>query len=131
MSDCQGSDGKTYAGTSCRPHYAGSERYHNDAVAKGLQPGPRTPDEFANWPHDILHAVTRQQSGEATDDAARARTSRLLAILQRGIVLHTDYSGKRCPETCFRAAPGSDRPMSSILAVARPLGIWLPIALPS
>ena len=43
----------------------------------------------------------KRKRGEPSD-MAHVRKRRALASMANGIILHTDYSGKQCPENTYR-----------------------------
>ena len=54
-----------------------------------MLPAPDTLDGFLSWPRDVVRNLQRQPE----------LVYRLDRILLDGVVGHTDFSGKRCPET--------------------------------
>lgn len=71
---------------------AGSVDYH--IQARDLQPGPSSLEDIASWPLGVLDALW-------AGDHGAARRQRTVALLQSGVILHSDCSGKLTPEACF------------------------------
>jgi len=68
----------------------GTEAYYQATAS--LPPGPADIQQFMNWPAQQILDL----------QAARLLlVRRLEALCQFGLVLHTDFSGKQCPETVF------------------------------
>jgi hypothetical protein len=66
-----------------------------------LPPGPADADEFGEWPLHLAQTFFRNLVGES-DCQGELRLYRTLRLLENGLVLHTDYSGKQCPEVTLR-----------------------------
>lgn len=58
------------------------------------RPGPRTLDDLLDWPAFLDNLAFEQDGGDGP-----VRRARLQALLQPGLVSHTDCSGKMTPET--------------------------------
>ena len=78
---------------------AGSSHYH--LAAQHLPPGASTVNEFSKWPEDVLSDLFGP-AGDGQPMLQRTRQARLLATIGMGVILHSDFSGKQCPETMFR-----------------------------
>ena len=66
----------------------GSVQYFHEA---DIKMGPRSFDELSAWPDLMLVDFMEMPNG-------RARLARVLAILENGLAVHTDCSGKMTPE---------------------------------
>ena len=95
--------------TSATRVKGGSAEYYEQA--SHLPPGPRQPKEFASWPDELLKDLIgdndrsgRHEGSSAASDrhAGRIRFRRLLNTLCGGLSVHTDFSGKQCPEHVLR-----------------------------
>jgi hypothetical protein len=69
----------------------GSEAYY--VATAGMRQGPMDLKEFMSWPNQQLRDLQA---------ANPLYACRVQALYQFGLVLHTDFSGKQCPETVFR-----------------------------
>lgn len=70
----------------------GSESFHK--FTNNWPPGPSTPGEFAQWPKTITSAILTDNRVPFGNE----RRSRLESLLENGVVVHTDFSGKHSPE---------------------------------
>ena len=59
--------------------------------------GPASAAELSNWPVDLSDAIWGGNTAES-----RARKACAVALLVRGVVIHSDFSGKRSHEAAFR-----------------------------
>ena len=78
----------------------GTEKYHT--VNSSLEPGPKTFLEFSEWPCGLCTNMFSASSLDCGYGDHRVRLARITDNLVHGFVLHTDYSGKQCPETLLR-----------------------------
>ena len=78
-----------------RQKYGGSAAYHERV--QELRDGPAEASQFGAWPGDLAKALGSPRSGEASAQAM-VQTHRLVNVLGGGSVVHSDYSGKGCPD---------------------------------
>jgi hypothetical protein len=72
-----------------RRRVGGSTEYHH--LAGGLRPGPTCMEEVFSWPRLMVKDYLEMQGG-----AERLR--RVASLLETGLIIHTDCSGKCSPE---------------------------------
>ena len=60
------------------------------AHAASLRPGPDTPEKLASWPSDMLNRLL--------GDKPSVKEARFSSLLNSGLVLHTDCTGRMTPE---------------------------------
>ena len=75
-----------------RRQVGGTLEYHSRA--QGLPSGPTSLSELASWPRLMVRDFVESQGGSA-------RTNRLASLLEHGLVVHTDCSGKMTPEAAL------------------------------
>jgi hypothetical protein len=83
-----------------RARFGGCQSYHEKH--KHLPDGPNTLNAFSAWPSLVLASLSTKLPSESDDALANARRQRLISNFTPGYVLHTDFSGKQCPETAYR-----------------------------
>lgn len=79
-----------------RGHTGGSLEYHIAAEASGMNRGPPDIESLANWPD---HLLSQLWTSESHKEAGGVAKHRIAALLQSGVLLHSDCSGKLSPET--------------------------------
>ena len=62
------------------------------------KPGPASLAEFSVWPSTQLNALSSPDVLTRMSESGAVRTRRLASILSHGVVVHTDFSGRRCVE---------------------------------
>ena len=65
-------------------------------AAQHLLPGPRSTDDLARWPSEVMQSLTSSCENDA-EVLLRLRTH-----FTRGVSLYTDYSGIDCPREALR-----------------------------
>ena len=75
-----------------RRHPGGSSDYH--AAGLGLKAGPSTLEDFSAWPTIMVKDFLSMPNGSA-------RLSRVAAFVEKGLIAHSDCSGKCTPEVAL------------------------------
>jgi hypothetical protein len=77
----------------------GTSSYHTKH--SHLPDGPSSIEAFSAWPDMLLDDLLGRKCGEAPA-LSMARAARLESFVGMGVILHTDFSGKQCPEVALR-----------------------------
>lgn len=72
----------------------GSFEYY--ACMEGMPKGPQTLPELASYPKQLFKQIFSKEDGSSM------RRRRFEALIQHGVMLHTDFTGKGSVETTFR-----------------------------
>ena len=80
--------------------HVGSKRWHEQH--QHLPPGPANASDFGEWPLTLAESIFSNDTDAEGVGQSELRLIRCLRIVENGLVVHTDYSGKQCPEVGLR-----------------------------